>query len=178
LLQADVTGAMTEPIPLGKRHGADPDPFADEASETPVRTLSREEAQALRASLPQVSPWRVVAVQAAAGLVCGAVTWLVTQRGGAAWSALYGAAAVVVPGALLARGMTRNPRPEPGAAVFGFLFWELMKIGVAVAMLAAAPRVVQELSWPALLVAMVVCVKVNWWALLWRRRAPVATKTT
>jgi ATP synthase protein I len=53
-----------------------------------------------------------------------------------------------------------------------------MKIGVAVAMLAAAPRVVQELSWPALLVAMVVCVKVNWWALLWRRRAPVATKTT
>lgn len=173
---------MTEPnppgIPPGKRRGADPDPFADEASQAPVRTLSREEAQLLRASLPQVSPWRVVAVQAVAGLACGAVTWLVTQRSGAAWSALYGAAAVVVPGALLARGMTRNPRPEPGAAVFGFLFWELVKIGVAVAMLVAAPRVVQELSWPALLVAMVVCVKVNWWALLWRRRAPVASKTT
>lgn len=167
---------MTEPTSYGTRLQPPTDPFADEAQEPPVRTLSREEAQALRATLPQVSPWRVVAVQAVAGLVCAAVTWFVTQRSGAAWSALYGAAAVVVPGALLARGMTRNPRPDPGAAVFGFMFWELVKIGVAVAMLAAAPRVVQGLSWPALLVAMIVCVKVNWWALLWRRK-PVA-KTT
>lgn len=167
---------MTEPIPQGVRLPPPADVFADEAQEPPVRTLSREEAQALRATLPQVSPWRVVAVQAVAGLVCAAVTWLLTQRSGAAWSALYGAAAVVVPGALLARGMTRNPRPDPGAAVFGFMFWELVKIGVAVAMLAAAPRVVQGLSWPALLVAMIVCVKVNWWALLWRRK-PVATTT-
>lgn len=173
---------MTEPTPYGgtqgKRLPAPADPLADEAPEPPIRTLSREEAQALRATLPQVSPWRVVAVQAVAGLVCTAVTWLVTQRSGTAWSALYGAAAVVVPSALLARGMTRrSPSGNPGAAVFGFMFWELVKIGVAVAMLAAAPRVVQGLSWPALLVAMVVCVKVNWWALLWRRRAPVA-KTT
>lgn len=170
---------MVEPTPQGKRLPTPTDPFADEAPESPIRTLSREEAQALRASLPQVSPWRVVAVQAVAGLVCTAVTWFVTQRSGTAWSALYGAAAVVVPGALLARGMTRRtPRANPGAAVLGFVFWELVKIGVAVAMLAAAPRVVQDLSWPALLVAMVVCVKVNWWALLWRRRAPGASKTT
>jgi len=148
----------------------------DEATEPPFKTLSREEAQVLKASIPQVSPWRVVAAQAVAGLVCGAVTWLVTQRSGAAWSALYGAAAVVVPGALLARGMTRNLRANPGAAVFGFMFWELVKIAVAVVMLVAAPRVVPGLSWPALLVAMVVCVKVNWWALLWRR-AP-AEKTS
>jgi ATP synthase protein I len=31
--------------------------------------------------------------------------------------------------------------------------------------------VVPDLSWPALLVALVVCVKVNWLALLWRRRS-------
>jgi ATP synthase protein I len=181
LLQADVTGAMTELTDRGTGagavRGASQERFADEAPETPFKTLTREEAQALKASIPQVSPWRVVAVQAVAGLVCGAVTWFLTQRSGAAWSALYGAAAVVVPSALLARGMTRNPSPDPGAAVFGFMFWEMVKIGVAVAMLVAAPRVVQGLSWPALLVAMVVCVKVNWWALLWRR-APVATKTT
>jgi len=109
--------------------------------------------------------------------VCGAIAWLVTQRSGVAWSALYGAAAVVVPGALLARGMTRGTSSDPGAAAFGFMFWELVKIGVAVGMLLAAPRVVPDLSWPALLLAMVVCVKVNWWALLWRRR-PVVTKTT
>lgn len=144
--------------------------LADEAPESSFKTLTPEEAQAVRAAIPQVSPWRVVAVQAAAGLACWVVTWLVTQRSGAAWSALYGAAAVVVPSALLARGMTRHPRPNPGAAVFGFMFWEMVKIGVAVAMLVAAPRVVQDLSWPALLVAMIVCVKVNWWALLWRRR--------
>jgi ATP synthase protein I len=149
---------------------------ADEATEPPFKTLSREEAQVLKASIPQVSPWRVVAAQAVAGLVCGAITWLVTQRSGAAWSALYGAAAVVVPGALLARGMSRNLSGNPGAAVFGFMFWELVKIAVAVAMLVAAPRVVPGLSWPALLVAMVVCMKVNWWALLWRR-AP-AKKTS
>lgn len=164
---------MTDTIDQGTRIASE----TDEATDPPFKTLSREEAQALRASIPQVSPWRVVAAQAAAGLVCGAVTWLVTERSGAAWSALYGAAAVVVPGALLARGMTRGTSSNPGAAVFGFMFWELVKMGVAVGMLLAAPRVVPGLSWPALLVAMVVCMKVNWWALLWRRR-PVATKTT
>ena len=164
---------MTDTIDQGARIASE----ADEATDPPFKTLSREEAQALRASIPQVSPWRVVAAHAAAGVVWGAITWLVTQRSGAAWSALYGAAAVVVPGALLARGMTRSTSSNPGAAVFGFMFWELVKIGVAVGMLLAASRVVPGLSWPALLVAMVVCVKVNWWALLWRRR-PVATKTT
>jgi ATP synthase protein I len=28
--------------------------------------------------------------------------------------------------------------------------------------------VVEPLSWPALLVGLVVCIKVYWWALLWR----------
>ena len=54
--------------------------------------------------------------------------------------------------------------------MFRFMFWEMVKIGVAVAMLLAAPRVVPDLSWPALLVAMIVCMKVNWLALLWRGR--------
>jgi ATP synthase protein I len=117
-----------------------------------------------------MSPWRVVGSQAVAGLVCAAVAWAITSRSGTAWSALYGAAATVVPNALLARGMTRRTSTNPGAAVFGFMFWEMVKIAVAVVMLAAAPRVVPDLSWPALLVAMIVCVKVNWWALLWRRK--------
>ena len=158
-------------------HGAGQARYADEVQDPPFKPLTREEAQALRVNLPQVSPWRVVAAQAVAGLLCTAITWFVTQRSGAAWSALYGALAVVVPGALLARGMTRGVSSNPGAAAFGFMFWELVKIGVAVGMLLAAPRVVRDLSWPALLVAMIVCMKVNWWALLWRR-APAVTKTT
>jgi ATP synthase protein I len=55
-------------------------------------------------------------------------------------------------------------------AAAGFLVWEMVKIGVAVAMLLLAPRIVQPLSWPALLVGLVVCIKVNWLALAWRGR--------
>ena len=153
-------------------HGRDAEPV----EEPPFEPLTREQAQALRAKHPPTSPWRVVGSQAAAGVVCAALTWVVTQRHGAAWSALYGAAATVLPNALLARGMTRRPSSNPGAAVFGFMFWEMVKIGVAVAMLMAAPRVVPGLSWPALLVAMIVCVKVNWLALLWQRRPVNETK--
>ena len=50
------------------------------------------------------------------------------------------------------------------------MLWEMVKIGVSVAMLVLAPRIVPALSWPALLVAMVVCMKVYWFALLWRGR--------
>ena len=130
---------------------------------------SKEQAQTWRKKNPSVSPWRVVAAQAVAGLVCAAVVWALTRRGEAAWSALYGAAAVVVPNVLMARGMTRGTR-NPLAAAAGFMFWEMLKIGAAVAMLAIAVRVVPNLSWPALLAAMVVCIKVNWFALLWRGR--------
>ncbi len=160
---------MTELTQGGAVRSAGPGGFADEAPEAPFKTLSREEAQVLRASIPQVSPWRVVMVQAVAGLVCGAVAWFLTQRSGAVWSALYGAAAVVVPGALLARGMTRGAGSAVAAAA-GFLFWEMLKIGVAIAMLVIAATVVPGLSWPTLLLTMVVCIKVNWVALLWRAR--------
>jgi ATP synthase protein I len=149
---------------------------ADPVEETPFEPLTREQAQALRAKHPPTSPWRVVAAQAAAGALCAALTWGLTQRSGAAWSALYGAAATVLPNALLARGMTRRSSSNPGAAAVGFMFWEMVKVAVAVAMLVAAPRVVPGLSWPALLVAMIVCVKVNWLALLWQRRPVGETK--
>lgn len=109
-------------------------------------------------------------MQAVVGVLCAVLTWGLTQREGAAWSALYGAVAIVLPNALMARGMTRRTSSNAGAAALGFMFWEMVKIAVAVAMLVAAPRVVPDLSWPALLVAMIVCVKVNWLALLWRRR--------
>ena len=143
--------------------------FGDEQEPTPSRALTSAEAQDLRARSPSISPWRVVAAQALAGLVCVAVVWALTQRSSAAWSALYGAAATVIPSALLARGMTRGTKGAVAAAT-GFMFWEMLKMGVAIAMLVIAARVVPNLSWPALLVAMVVCIKVNWVALLWRSR--------
>jgi ATP synthase protein I len=142
---------------------------AEAVDEWAYKTLTHDEAQALKAKLPMLSPWRVVAAQAIAGVLCCAVVLVVTQRGSAGWSALYGAAAVVLPSMLLARGMTKRTRSAVAAAA-GFMFWETLKIGVAVAMLVIAARVVKDLSWPALLATMVVCMKVNWLALLWRGR--------
>ena len=144
----------------------DEDRFAEQAP----KPLTREQAQALRARNPLVSPWRVVAAQAVTGAVVAMLAWLITRRAEAAWSALYGCAAVVVPAALMARGMTsRLSSVSPGASAVSFMLWELTKIGVSVAMLVVANRIVQPLSWPALLAGLVACMKVYWVALLWRR---------
>ena len=149
--------------------GADDHEIDDEGMAQPFKKLSREEAAVVRVGIPQLSPWRVVAAQAVAGLVCAAVAWVVMRQASAVWSALYGVAATVIPNALLARGMTRATR-GPVAAAAGFLFWEMLKIGVAIGMLVIASKVVPQLSWPVLLVTMVVCLKMNWFALLWRAR--------
>ena len=151
---------MTDSIDQGKP--------ADGADEAPFKVLTREEASALWAQHPPLSPWRVIAVQAAVGLAMAALMWGLGRQGEAGWSALYGAAAVVLPQALLARGLTKRlSGANPAAAAARFMLWELLKIMLAVAMLVAAARVVPDLSWPALLVTMIVCLKVNWLTLLW-----------
>jgi len=84
---------------------------------------------------------------------------------------LYGAGSVVLPGALMARGMTSQlSSMAPGVSAVSFMLWEFAKIGVSVAMLVLAPKLVSQLSWPALLVALMVCIKVYWVALSWRGR--------
>ncbi len=148
------------------------DDHGGEGGEQEFKRLSREEAAVLKAREPSVSPWRVVAVQAAVGCVAALIGWLLTRQSEVAWSLLYGAATVVVPGALMARGMTsRLSSMAPGASAVSFMLWEMVKIGVSLAMLVVASQIVQPLSWPALLVGLVVCIKVYWVALLWRRRA-------
>ena len=152
------------------RHEAWDDP-EDGVANTNFKKLSREEAAALRAQDPPVSPWRVIAVQAAVGVVAALIGRLVTGRSEVGWSLLYGAATVVVPGALMARGMTsRLSSVSPGASAVSFMLWEAVKIGVSLAMLAIAGRIVQPLVWPALLVGLVLGMKVYWVALLWRHR--------
>lgn len=100
------------------------------------------------------------------------LAWLFTRSSVAAWSVLYGAAVVVVPGALMARGTTSElSRMTVGGGVVSFMLWELVKIGVALAMLVLADRIVQPLSWPALLMGLVVCINLYWVALLMRPRA-------
>ena len=144
----------------------------DEADEAAFQPLTRAEAQALRDRQPQVPVWWVVAAQAAVGGVVAVVTWLVSGDTGVFGSALYGAAVVVVPGALMARGMSSQiSSMSPGASAVSFMLWEMVKIAVSVLMLALAPKIVQPLSWPALLASLVVCMHVYLLALLWRRPA-------
>lgn len=133
------------------------------------KPLSAEEARQLRERHPPVSPWRVVAGQAIVGLVLAVGLAGFSGRSEWGWSALWGVLAVVVPAALFARGIrSRVSTVNPGAAVFGFLLWEMVKIALTVAMLFAAPRVVEPLSWPAMLAGLVVTMKVYWVALLRR----------
>jgi ATP synthase protein I len=131
------------------------------------KPLSAEQAQAWRQHHFVLSPWRVVFWQVLVGCVLGLLAWWITGRFSAGVSAVYGALVVVIPAALFARGLTGGfaATGVPGA-VLGFFIWEAVKLMVGVVMLVMAPRVVSELSWPALLVGLVVTMKVYWLALL------------
>ena len=143
-----------------------------------IKPLTREEAQTLRQQHPAISPWAVLASQSAGGAVLALVAWWVSGIPAVGWSALYGAAAVVIPGALFARGlMSKVSSINPAAAVTGFFLWELVKIGLVLAMLFAAPRLVKDLSWPAMLVGLVVTMKVVWLVLWLEARARRRSKT-
>lgn len=156
------------PIPRNDRWDDTEDETAAAAAFKP---LTREEAASLRRRDPPLSPWRVVLVQAAAGAGVALLAALLTGQASVGFSALYGGATVVIPGALMARGMTsRFSSMSPGSSAVSFMLWEMVKIAVSIAMLMLAPKLVQPLSWPALLVGLVVGMKVYWLALLWRGR--------
>jgi len=143
----------------------------DDEDESPVQPLTRQQAQALRVKHPSVPVWWVVGAQAAVGAAVALLAWLMTSDRGVWGSALYGAAVVVLPGALMARGMSSQVSSmSPSASAVSFMLWEMVKIAVSVLMLVLAPKVVQSLSWPALLVGLVLCMKVYWLALSWRGR--------
>jgi ATP synthase protein I len=147
-------------------------PLPEEPEETsPVLPLSAEEARRVRELNPSLSPWRVVVGQAAMGLVSGLVAWLLTGKQNVGWSVFYGALAVLVPAAIFVRGLTgRFSSLNAGSAAVGFLLWEMVKIALTFAMLVAAPRLVAGLSWPALLVGLVLAMKVYWLALAFAPR--------
>lgn len=167
------TRAHPAPSPARERIAPlewDRDSEPDAVDEAVFKPLSREQAQALAAANPSLSPWRVVAAQAAAGVVLVALWWLFTGEGGKAWSALYGSIAVVVPNALMAWGATRRPVTNAGAALLSLMFWELIKILLAIAILVVVAKQASDLSWLAMLLTMIGCLKVNWLVLLTQGR--------
>lgn len=150
---------MTERTPPAARPA-----FADEAdvaAEADFKPLSAEEARLWREKNPPLSPWRIVAWQLVVGVLASVLGWLLSGRIEVAGSVAYGALAVILPAAVLARGLVRQ-RGAAGAALAGFFVWELVKIALTVAMLLAAPKLVPHLSWLALLAGFVVAMKVYW----------------
>jgi len=148
-------------------------PYDDEVAAGKPDTfkpLSAEQARRLREQNPSVPPWKVVVGQGVVGILVALVAWVVTASQSVGWSAAYGALAVVLPAAIFARGLTgRFASLNAATAVFGFFLWEMVKLGLTVAMLIAAPNLV-VLSWPALLVGLVLTMKVYWVALLFAPR--------
>ena len=165
---------MPEPeAPAAQQSGSDE--WEDGVEETEFNPLTREEAQQWRAGQPELSIWRLVAWQALVGLTAGLLGWLLTQRASVGWSVLYGSAAVVLPSALMAYGVTSSALARllsgfAQAAFAGFLFWEGVKILLAVVMLWLAPQVVPALSWLGLLAGLVVALKVYWFGFLIQAR--------
>jgi ATP synthase protein I len=135
----------------------------------PAEPLTRSEAQALIAKYPKISVWRVIAAQAAFGVLVALVWGVLTNRADAVLSALYAVGVVVIPSLLMARGVFG---PNAGRSVGGLLFWEVAKLGLSGALLALAPVVLSPVHWAALLVTLVLCLKVVMVVLLMSLRRP------
>ena len=143
--------------------------------EIPFKQLSAEEARRLREENPPVSPWWVVAWQVVVGLLAALAAWALTGKQNMGWSAGYGALAVALPAAVFVRGLTgRFSSRNAGSAALGFMVWEMVKLALTMAMLMAAPGLVTALSWPALLVGLVLAMMVYWAALAYspKKAAP------
>jgi ATP synthase protein I len=139
--------------------------------DTEYKPLTADEARELRARHPSISLWWVIAGQLVVGLLVALAAWGLTGRQNLGWSAAYGAIAVVIPAAVFARGLTgRFASLNPGTAVVGFFLWEMVKMALSLAMLFAAPRLITALSWPAMLVGLVVTMKAAWLAVMFSPR--------
>ncbi|CAM8655105.1 ATP synthase protein I [Comamonadaceae bacterium] len=134
----------------------------DGVLEEEFKPLTAAEAQQWRQRNPPVSPWRIVGMQCIAATIAAVGAWLgLGQVVGV--SVLYGCLAVIVPSAVLARGLRKQVLvKDSGAAFLGFVVWEAVKVVLTVAMLLAAPKLVPGLNWLALVAGFVVTMKVYW----------------
>ncbi|PZQ67594.1 MAG: ATP synthase subunit I [Variovorax paradoxus] len=117
------------------------------------KPLTADEARRLREQHPELSPWWVIGAQVAAGLVVAMVAWAWTQT------------ALFIRGTRPMHGVTSQ-----SAAMLKFFVWELIKIALTVALLAAARWVISDLHWLALVAGVVVALKMYWVALVVRPR--------
>ena len=163
---------------VGSKVTANPqDMEAHQEVESPPWTA--EQVQRWRQSHPTFSVWRVLMAQVLVAVFFATVVALWFASGSLWLSWMYGAMTVVVPAALFARGLTsRTASLNAMAAALGLMVWQGVKWMMAVLFLVLAPRIVPELSWPAMLAGLIVTMKVYWLALLWGRSATAAAPST
>ena len=143
---------------------------ADTALEEEVAPLTAEEARQWREANPPLSPWPVLGVQTVAGLATVLVAGLLAAgRAHVVWSAAWGVLAAWLPALLFARAVARRMQVQGHAigALVALMVWEGIKIVLTVALLLVAPRVLAQVSWPALVTGFVITIKAAWLALWW-----------
>lgn len=151
----------------------------DEGADGAFKPLSLDEARAWRARHAQ--PWvrRVLVAQTLLALLAVALAALAQgllwpARTGLVASVAWGGACALLPSLVMAWGLSGGLRArlrppsagEPRQALARWLAWEGVKVLLALAMLAAAPRVVADLDWLGLLAGLVVVLKgyaLAWW---------------
>ena len=154
---------MTNTHAVTEAHESD---SSDGVFDEKFKPLTAEEARQWRQSNPAVSPWWVIRMQVLVTCVFAVAVWWGFGRL-VAVSAVYGAVAVIFPAMVLARGLRRQPAlKDSGAAFLSFVVWEVVKVVLAVALLLAAPKLVPQLNWLALVAGFVVTMKV-YWAAAW-----------
>jgi ATP synthase protein I len=142
-------------------------------------TFSAEEAQAWRQNQPKLSVWWVLGVQVFAALLLATAVYFWFGQWSLFLSLMYGAFSVVVPAALFARGLT-SPVASVNAfsATLSFAVWQGVKMTLTVLLMVLAPRLLKDLSWPALLAGLIVTMKVYWLALIWGKKPSKQSPTT
>ncbi len=139
----------------------------EEGFEAEFQPLTAEQADVWRQKNKFVSPWRVVALQAFVGALVAVLIGLISGQFRLAASAAWGVVAVVLPAIVFVRALGRQMRQiQSGSAMLSLFVWEFVKVILTVALLLAAPRVVADLSWFALVASFVVTIKVYWLAML------------
>ena len=149
------------------------------AEESDISPLSPEQAQRLIAQNPSLSVWWVLVAQLVTALVLATAVFLWFGRWALFVSLIYGAMSVVVPAALFARGL-KSPAASVNAftATLSFAVWQGVKMALTVLLMVLAPRLIEDLSWPALLAGLIVTMKVYWLALIWGKSPSKSNPST
>ena len=152
----------------------------DKLGDVKIPPFTRQEVRALREKLGGITLelflFKVLMWQSLSAVVIAILTWIVSDNGSAATSALYGAMCVVLPSALVVRTVMKKLRPDvlkhAGGRLTGLVVLELIKILTTICLLLAAPLLMDSPQWVAIVIGFAVTLKVYWVVALMSLRQP------